>query len=86
MWNEKKEEAIPLMRNEFVSYKPILCLGVLSFLTFMLRKEMGEEITLICMVVMSVHFKNKENLLLVQDTKYSHNQKVLILKAGQVVY
>jgi hypothetical protein len=32
---------------------------------------------------MSVHFKNKENVLLVQDTVYSHNQQLLILKAGQ---
>ena len=63
-----------------MSYKPILCLGVLSFLTFILRKEMSEERTLICMVALSVHVKNKENLLLVKDTKYSHNQKVLILR------
>jgi hypothetical protein len=47
---------------------------------------MSEERTLICMVAMSVRLKNKENLLLVLDTKYSHNQKVLILKAGQEWY
>jgi hypothetical protein len=74
------------MRNEFVSYKPILCLGVLSFLTFILRKEMSEERALICMVAMSIHLKSIENLLLVHDTKYSHNQKVLISKAGQEWY
>jgi hypothetical protein len=74
------------MRNEFVSYKLILCLGVLSFLTFILRKEMSEERVLKCMVAMSVHLKSKENLLLVQDTKYSHNQKELISKAGQEWY
>jgi len=41
---------------------------------------MSEERTLTHMVAMSVHFKNKEKLLLVQDTVYSHNQKLLILR------
>jgi hypothetical protein len=77
------------MRNEFTCFiqaHTLLKCSVISDFYIKKGNELRKNMNMYGSNESTLHFKNKENILLAQNTVYSHKQKLLILKAGQEWY